>query len=990
MSNNDETYSIETNTTHSYNNIEYQKPKNETLNHYGKLLGLLNKTIDLVNKPVNNKPVNNKPVNNAYLELLKAHFQTETIQNTTFTNVYGNTIYFLIDPLLNDIDDIIAFLYFFYLTISHIKSFPESETINIIIMLEKIDSNFSKIDDVTQAIISSCKNTLVKLEIATKIIISKSENASNKPVTKSEIRPDKEDMLISVEGTVIPTGLTKFTTKLPSKKSNPSEATKPVLLQVSITIFILRGILYDTPALIQMIKGFKTAGKINIIANGADIFSHEDGSCPSNVRCGTKIKLSSHISRKDVFHNYTEFIKEMKDIPNVHFNCFPLKRVDRPFTVQFIENTEYPIIASTNGDIESKDIVSALQEIKNSLSEITTYEFNGKPYTLAELCFPNITDPIVKSCEAYKQYGSFLIDMITVMSNPSNITTHTRTLIHFEETINMDKFKTLKDIDDYNETELTIKLAKDTTLIKRLCDHSIEALRTCYNWDPHSNKNIKEDAVFEDELKKNKLKLYSKFLSKTPGTLESSQNKGKTINLINPIVAILSKTIRNPATFTICDKPESPNFCIINDRNSIYTGGSSGPNGVLFDCDSKTYGRYRMNTFYKNGDMTFKLIKDYIEFRNENKFKIFNKLFLQKLDSQLNEHKEENKEYDNTLLFLKKFYKWFIENNGTNNEILDKIGIEIKTRCQTWLRQIPNYDYGKDGVTLCAHNTIPVPHFQTVFRIKDNDLFLSNITKYIDSDDYKILFLKPITNVSENTNTKMTVESFVDGYKKLMYFFTRGMRDGYGTTYPIQITTADGLYYTEPDDIYNGNAFIDVDDFYNNYVSPGKVDTSQTLLQLVRERKQNVSAADRANAAARDNASRASAGKVTRVALRRKKEGLNKTNTVAIHNFPTHNDSRKAAANNASRSPAANNASRSPAVNNASRSPAANNASRSPAANNASRKAVNPPASRFARFRNGISRRVGNAKAGISNRFRRISNRFRNATRRRPINRGSP
>ena len=109
MSNNDETYRILTNTTHSYNNIEYQKLKNGSLNHYGNLLGLLNETIKLVNI----KPLNNKPVNNSYLELLKAHFQNETIENTTFTNVYGNEIYFLIDPLLNDIDDIIAFLYFF-------------------------------------------------------------------------------------------------------------------------------------------------------------------------------------------------------------------------------------------------------------------------------------------------------------------------------------------------------------------------------------------------------------------------------------------------------------------------------------------------------------------------------------------------------------------------------------------------------------------------------------------------------------------------------------------------------------------------------------------------------------------------------------------------------------------------------------------------------------------------------------------------------------
>ena len=829
-------------------------------------------------------------------------------------------------------------------------------------MLEKIDSNFSKIDDVTKAIIISCNNTLKNLSINEKIIISKSENTPNKTVTKPVISPDKEDMLISVEGTVIPTGLTKFTTKLPSKKSTPSEATKSVLPRVSITIFILRGILYDTLDLIKMIEGFKTVGKINIIANGADIFSHEDGSCPSNVRCGTKIKLSAHISRKDVFDNYTIFIKKMKDIPNVHFNCFPLKRVDRPFTVQFIENTEYPIIASTNGDIESKDIVSALQEIKNSLSETTTYVFDGKTYTLAELCFPNITDSIVKSCEAYKQYGSFLIDMITVMSNPSNITTHTRTLIHFEETINMDKFKTLKDIDDYNETELTIKLAKDTTLIKRLCDHSIEALKTCYNWDPRSNQNIiKEEDEFEDELKKNKLKLYSKFLSKTPGTLESSQNKGKTIDLINPIVAILSKTIRNPNTFTICDNAKSRNFCIINDRNSIYTGGSSGPNGVLFDCDSETYGRYRMNAFYNSGDMTFKLIKDYIDFRNKNKFKIFNELFLQKLDSQLKEAKEENKEYDKTLLFLKNFYTWFIDkneknkNNGENNDILNEIGIEIKTRCQTWLRQIPNYDYGMEGVTLCAHNTIPVPHFQTVFRIKNEDLFLSNINNYISTDDYKTQFIKPITNVSKNTNTKMTVESFVDGYKKLMYFFTRGMRDGYGTTYPIQITTADGLYYTEPDDIYNGNAFIDVDDFYDNYAPSSVVPLN--LSKVIQERK---------------NKGKARTTNNKRTFVQRK------ANANAAKAAKAANATAKANANATAKA-------------NANATAKANVNATAKANANATAKAANPPrnaapTSRIARFRHGILKRLSNARAGVSNGVRRISNRVRTATRRRPRN----
>ncbi len=297
--------------------------------------------------------------------------------------------------------------------------------------------------------------------------------------------------------------------------------------------------------------------------------------------------------------------------------------------------------------------------------------------------------------------------------------------------------------------------------------------------------------------------------------------------------------------------------------------------------------------------MTFNLIKNYIDFRNKNKFKIFNELFLKKLDLQLSDHKEENKEYDNTLLFLKNFYKWFINNNETNNneknnEILDKIGIEIKTRCQTWLRQIPNYDYGKDGVTLCAHNTIPVPHFQTVFRIKDDKLFLYNIKNYI-------------ATITQNSYTE---ETFIDGYKNLIYFFTRGMRDGYGTTYPIQITTVDGLYYTEPDDIYNGNAFIDVDDFYNNYV-PSSVEPLK-LANVIQGRK------NRGNARVSNGLTFA----------KRKAKATAKATANAANS--TANATAKATAN--------------------------------PSRNAA-------PTSRITRFGNGISRRVGNAKAGIFRRF---------------------
>ena len=822
--NNEETYTTTKHVSHTYNNIEFTKGP-----HYLRLLQLLNETMQ----------PNPVETSTSYLNLYKEHFDAQADKDT-FTNVYGTEIYFLIDPLLNDIDDIIAFLYFFYLTISYIKAFKPTDTITLNIILENIDldktTTFNKVLDVTTILINTCNKILETLNITTILInlVTLKETQTYPPIEKPTFEKTIEHMLIAVSGEIKSDIITLERDKEspPAQESNTLSLSNTTSYQpIHKTFFILRGILNDTEDLIKFINDLAPSdtNRINIIANGTDIFSHEDGSCPSNVRCGTKIK-GYGLPRDIVFNKYTEFIKGIQQNNNIIFNCFPLKRVDRPFTVQFVNDYkgetsihEPQTIVSTNGESDSTELAKVLTLIRSTLKNIkmvpsNTYksaaEVINDQFTFADICFPYInnkigggdtTNKIIQSCEAYKQYGSFLIDMITVMSNPTKKTLHTRTLIMFKETLVLESFDTMEKIDKYFDDEVTIKLGpNDESLLSRLYEHSNNALKECYNWNSATNKQFKSVHEFNLNLEQNKLKLYSDFLSKTPGTLESlnrmigGSKAPTTIELINPKNALLSSAVKKAKDDKnvpkICDKT----FCIIQDLALIFTGMSSGPNGVLVDCDNQsTYGKYRMNTFYKNEELTKKLIVDFITFRNANKKYIFENLYVVKLLDRIDKV-EDN--YRNTIQFLYDFYMWCISQKLS----LGQIGINLKSRCQTWLRRIPNHDYGKKGIELVAHNTIPVPHFQTVVFINDEEKFLENVDTYIKHN--------------EKATIKVT-DDFKRKYIDLMYYLTRSMRDGYGTTYPIKITYEGNKLYTEPDYKYNGNAFIDLDYFYNYLIS---------------------------------------------------------------------------------------------------------------------------------------------------------------------------
>ena len=817
----DDPYKCEDLYTHEYSNIDYRG------------LDYCNESIVFLENCLKKYNGTDIPFEN---HLLK-HFDTPEnfVADSTFTSTYGRVVYFLIDPLFNDIDDVIAVLYFLCLAIECCPPGPLSQPY-VTIYLDCDDIN--QVTPLKSAAVNANVLALIKL---LNIIIQKStKNISLLNMNGAELRkpgtpvpferdpskePGTEYMLMAFNAHDMKLNKEQVKdinlSKLEIERPEPTQPKMSGVLvtDIDVTVFVLRGVADHANHLLEYINATYT--KVNVIANGADIFSHEDGSCPSNIRFGTKIQEAEHSIRKQIFDSYIKFVKQSTQSTTAdsktNFYCFPLKRSERPFTLIFEESdtdiqAKTSISASTEvRTVSSENLNSTFISIRNELSKIESGVHN-----LAEICFPDKDNLSVGGCEAYKQYGSFLIDMITVMHAPREKPKLTRTLCLFTEKIDLSVFKNKVAIEQYSDRELTFTIQPN--LMKKLYQHSKEALSCCYGV-PIDGLDTQLNAI-------PKLERYTRYLSKTPCTLESSvmfaaynpkpmkfnETTGINVNLINPECSILSNDTRvkinraieidekSPETRTPNDVPEvvyDDDFAIILDRNDTFIGGSVGPNGVLRNCNGPTYGLYRMNTIYQDEEQTRALMRDYIHFRDTKKVEVF-KLYVYKL-SKSGENNKTVEQFENIIKLLYNFYSWALTDRPT--DVLEFLGMGIKSRCQTWARLKKDNDTPK----LTAHNTIPVPHFQTVFYIKDEK-------KYDDA--LKAYFEK---NNEENEITfDIFLENFNSKYIQLIYFLTRSMRDPYGNNYAIRVSNGyTAVAHSNTDPIFNGRAFVDLDSTYN-------------------------------------------------------------------------------------------------------------------------------------------------------------------------------
>lgn len=880
--------------TQMYKNIE-----NDSVENYIKFFKNLKISLEESSETKNSETKNSQFVVDHFQKLVSQNKKNlsgstltplETNYQNLYIKTYGKEIHFLIDPLLNDIDDIIAFIYFYMLTYECFKDVPNisNNFIKMVINIEDVaivNSNlYENVEKAATKLYDAFKDRskIINLEI------KKFEKPTSPSLKRSENVNNVEYMLLSTNGR-IKSGDIKIQ-KTPHirggsivNSGNIVNRGKALLEQiridnekkdVHITIFLLRGI---RTLSIETIKNLKKEDiNIQVIANGADIFSNEDGSCPSNIRCGTKIREKKDTERKEIFNDYLNFIN-MCDENKIKFFCFPLKRADRPFTVQFIKEIK---------EVETIDLLVSSVHSAESLRTCLIELREALPENIQQYCFPDTEDAIVKDSDAYKQYGSFLIDLLSVMTVPLQSELKIRTLIMFEETIT-NTYKTMSDIQKYSDEELTFVLTQEE--LPKIYKHSTDALELCYGYsvggeshrvnskieekdkksfeelqlkykieynsstNPPSNENDLLPIPDFEINKTEKLEIYSLFLSKTPATLEGTRGgfyipvpTNSDRDLINPEIAILSNEARiteekniyyagvgpiitnNKIVNTDREKKErslnineikqieNEDFAIITDRNDLYTGGSIGPNGVLLNSSGGKYGKFRMNTFYINDKMTRELMSDYTKFRDANKDLIFI-VYLNKL--------KDNKTkggYEKIIKEMSSFYDYCIDKHiGPDKSkpapltgLTDFIGLQIKSRCQTWVRKIK----GDTNLKLTAHNTIPVPHFQTFFYLdeKGEKIYTDHLNKYFESINVKITAENE--KIPDTTKHKPlliiadSVSNYKNSYKEMLYFFTRFMRVGYGTIYPLQITNGTNISLTEIDPLFNGNAFVNLDE----------------------------------------------------------------------------------------------------------------------------------------------------------------------------------
>lgn len=470
-------------------------PNNLVYNHFGMdTTGLNNNAEGVIMLPDNQEEMSN------VLNELQ----------TRFNKQYSQEIIILTDPLLNDIDDCIAIVYLFHVCLESLK------------LIKKVDSTFN-----LRIVINTCDVETIGEKrgglchiVAEKLVSYCTLKLDSQTIPRSDFQVIKE--------------------------INSYDTISELSEYPNVTLFLIRGLRSQTNNLLQRLI---TKEKIiKIIANGADTFSQEDNSTPSNVRCGTKIHDGS--DRAAIFNDYLNFIKQTK---SVSFRCFPLKRVDRPFTFKIgdkgLKNEDgtfnnNPCLTVKSGEGERLlDLLDGIRTTLNTFSktnavlELTYDEMTNfvkikedeviKPLGFGDIIFPNVNDKIIdpEYCQAYSDYGSFLIDLLAIMSSgrviPETSKNQQRFLVQFTETIT-ESYETITDAQNAQDNQIRFnfdKVVDHEKVLKALFDHSEALIDTYFGTGIDS-----PDPKIKNYKRKEAERLIYKYLSKTPGTVKNFDN----------------------------------------------------------------------------------------------------------------------------------------------------------------------------------------------------------------------------------------------------------------------------------------------------------------------------------------------------------------------------------------------------------------------------------------------------------------------------------
>lgn len=288
------------------------------------------------------------------------------------------------------------------------------------------------------------------------------------------------------------------------------------------------------------------------------------------------------------------------------------------------------------------------------------------------------------------------------------------------------------------------------------------------------DKLLQKAKMVGDELSQ----LSSRNPDESLDTLDSNLSKVKT--LIPP------SRDPNDSLLVKFGKKKQKNEAVVDDEGSfvIMTDTkpplvlSSGPNGVLLECqDPENYGPNRVNLFDGNSEKTMRLLRDYIEFRDDHKgdvFKLYVDQFKECIERQYfvySEGRDENKvdfylnpeyrqAYTHVYELLDLIYK--------SPKGLDTI-IGVKSFCQTWLRNDNDGSMAVSRDTYKPQFSIMSPHFQTRFYIKNAEA------------------------LSELVYEHLTTEHLFS-YLKIIQLFTDGMlQGGYGGPRNQSFVDIDGM-----------------------------------------------------------------------------------------------------------------------------------------------------------------------------------------------------
>ena len=177
------------------------------------------------------------------------------------------------------------------------------------------------------------------------------------------------------------------------------------------------------------------------------------------------------------------------------------------------------------------------------------------------------------------------------------------------------------------------------------------------------------------------------------------------------------------------------NLRVINDLKMPFGADSCGPNGVLTNITNN-----RMNLFYNNKVSTEGLLNEYILFRDNNLYEIF-EMFVKKITDMATSTKDIEKNmifhetetekdlgdlvshYKNVKEMFQQVLKKCETDNKKSKEGLEGCGIGCVSFCQTWClkERGEGDDKTKKGE---AQFSVMSPHFQTRFHVINDTLLL--------------------------------------------------------------------------------------------------------------------------------------------------------------------------------------------------------------------------------------------------------------------------